>query len=113
MWCACAHEVEHKGHLILMGLQIFYHQLSSAVRLPFVPYPIYETAWIKICCKCKCEVDDWVLLGVLVFCRTWTSGVTEVGMAVEAEPPKIGGRCDDPAVALIIPTKEEEKEDPP
>jgi len=34
-------------------------------------------------------------------------------MAVEAEPPKIGGRCNEPAVALIIPTEEEEKEDPP
>jgi hypothetical protein len=35
-------------------------------------------------------------------------------MAVEAEPPKTktGGRCDDPAVALIIPTEDEEKEDP-
>jgi len=32
---------------------------------------------------------------------------------VEAEPPKTGGQCNDPAVALIIPTEEEEKEDPP
>ena len=33
-------------------------------------------------------------------------------MAVEAEPPKTktGGRCDDPVVALIIPTEDEEKE---
>jgi len=35
------------------------------------------------------------------------------GVEVEAEPPKIGDRCDDPAVALIIQTEEEVKEDPP
>ena len=44
---------------------------------------------------------------------SWTSQVTDGGMAIEAEPPKIGGQCNDPAVALIIPTGEEEKEDPP
>jgi hypothetical protein len=44
---------------------------------------------------------------------SWTSRVTDGGMAIEAEPPEIGGRCDDSAVALIIPAGEEEKEDPP
>ena len=34
-------------------------------------------------------------------------------MAVEAEPPRTGGRWDNLAVALIIPTEEEEDEDPP
>jgi hypothetical protein len=34
-------------------------------------------------------------------------------MAIEAEPSKIGGQCDDLAVALITPTGEEKKEDPP
>ena len=43
---------------------------------------------------------------------SWTSFVTNGGMAIEAEPPKTGGRCDDPALALIIPT-EKGKEDPP
>jgi len=34
-------------------------------------------------------------------------------MAVEAEPPRTGGRWDNLDVALIIPTEEEENEDPP
>ena len=34
-------------------------------------------------------------------------------MAIEAEPPKTGGRCDNPVMTLIIPREEEEKEDPP
>jgi hypothetical protein len=42
-----------------------------------------------------------------------TSQVTDGGMAIEAEPPTIGGQCNNPAMALIIPTGEKEKEDPP
>ncbi len=42
---------------------------------------------------------------------SWTSQVTDGGVAKEADPPKIGGQDEDP-VAPIIPAGEEEKEDP-
>jgi hypothetical protein len=34
-------------------------------------------------------------------------------VADDPEPPKTSGRCDKPALALIIPKEEEEKEDQP
>ena len=67
MWCACALKIKLKYYLALVGLQIFYHQFSSNVHLPFIPYPIYKVVWIKIRRKCKCKVDDRVILGFLFF----------------------------------------------
>jgi hypothetical protein len=42
---------------------------------------------------------------------SWTTQVTDGGMAEDAEPPKMGGRDEDP-MAPVIPTGEEENEAP-
>ncbi len=43
----------------------------------------------------------------------WRTETPSSGSGQRPRPPKIGGRCNDPAVALVIPTGEEEKADPP